>query len=121
LGNIYEWIDGLVTDASRNMLTANSSFNDTGSGYTNNGQGATANIGNYMSKPQGGTKTGFIAKEVSGSATTYFCDYADLFASCVAYCGSDWANAATAGAFRLDVIYAASNSHASIAARLMYL
>lgn len=120
-GNIYEWIDGLVTDASRNMLTANSSFNDTGSGYTNNGQGATSNIGNYMSKPQGGTKTGFIAKEVSGSATTYFCDYAYLYASCVASFGGSWDYAATAGAFLLSVYYAASYSGAHVAARLMYL
>lgn len=120
-GNIWEWIDGLVTDASRNMLTANSSFNDTGSGYTNNGQGATANIGGYMSKPQGGTKTGFIAKEVSGSETTYFCDYASLNTLCVAYFGGDWSNASIAGAFRLNVGYAASYSFAYVAARLMYL
>jgi hypothetical protein len=120
-GNIWEWIDGLVTDASRNMLTANSSFNDTGSGYTNNGQGATANIGNYMSKPQGGTKTGFIAKEVSGSETTYFCDYASLLASCVACFGGYWSDASGAGAFRLHVTYAASDSYAAVAARLMYL
>ena len=120
-GNIYEWIDGLVTDASRNMLTANSSFNDTGAGYTNNGQGATANIANYMSKPQGGTKTGFIAKEVTGSETTYFCDYASLSASCVARFGGNWSNASDAGAFPLYVNNAASASYAYVAARLMYL
>lgn len=120
-GNIWEWIDGLVTDSTRNVLTANSGFNDSGSGYTNNGQGATANIGNYMSKPQGTTKTGFVAKEVSGSESTYFCDSAALYASCVARFGGAWTNAANAGAFRLVVTYTASYSVASIAARLMYL
>lgn len=121
-GNIWEWIDGLVSDSSRNVLTANSGFNDSGSGYTNNGNGGvSANIGNYMSKPQGSTKAGFVAKEVSGSETTYFCDYAGLYASCVAAFGGHWTDAASAGAFRLDVDDASSYSIAGIAARLMYL
>ena len=121
-GNIWEWIDGLVSDSSRNVLTANSGFNDSGSGYTNNGNGGvSANIGNYMSKPQGSTKAGFVAKEVNGSETTYFCDFAYLYASCVAGFGGGWNNAAFAGAFPLDVSNASSNSGAGVAARLMYL
>lgn len=120
-GNVYEWIDGIITDSTRNILTATDKFNDTGSSYTNRGQGATSNIGNYMSKPQGTTETGFLAKEVSGSATTYFCDYAALSASCVAYFGGTWSTASNAGAFRLDVNGAASAYTAHIAARLMYL
>lgn len=120
-GNVWEWIDGIVTTSTRNMLTATTGFNDTGSGYTDQGQGATADIGGYMNKPQGSTKTGFLAKEVSGSETTYFCDSAYLCASCVACFGGNWGGASNAGAFRLYVIYAASVSVASIAARLMYL
>ena len=120
-GNIWEWIDGLVTNSTRDILTATANFNDTGSGYSNQGQGATADIGNYMSKPQGTTKTGFIAKEVSGSATTYFCDYAILYASRVAYFGGSWGYGSDAGAFRLYVNYSADNSSAYVAARLMYL
>ena len=121
-GNIWEWIDGLVTDSSRNILTGNDSFNDSGSGYTNNGNGGvTSNIGNYLSVPQGNTKTGFVAKTVSGSATTYFCDCAYLYASCVAGFGGGWSDAAIAGAFALSVRNAASVSDAGIAARLMYL
>ena len=120
-GNIWEWIDGCVTNSTRNILTGNDNFNDSGSGYTDNGQGATANIGNYMSKPQGTTKTGFLAKEVSGSDSTYFCDSASLYASCVARFGGHWIDASYAGAFRLYVNYASSGSNASIAARLMYL
>ena len=120
-GNIWEWIDGCVTNSTRNILTGNDNFNDSGSGYTDNGQGATANIGNYMSKPQGTTKTGFLAKEVNGSESTYFCDYAYLFASCVALFGGGWIDAAVAGTFQLDVNNAASDSGAYVAARLMYL
>lgn len=120
-GNIWEWIDGIVTDSTRNILTATDNFNDSGSGYKNQGQGATSNIGNYMSKPQGKSETGFLAKEVNGSQSTYFCDYASLYASCVALFGSYWGDGATAGAFHLHVAYAASASAASLAARLMFL
>ena len=120
-GNIWEWIDGCVTNSTRNILTGNDNFNDSGSGYTDNGQGATADIGNYMSKPQGKTKTGFLAKEVNGSESTYFCDSAYLYASCVAVFGGHWNDAAAAGAFRLIVLNTASSSLAHVAARLMYL
>lgn len=120
-GNVWEWIDGIVTDSTRNILTATDNFNDSGSGYTNQGQGATSNIGGYMSVPQGTTKTGFLAKTVGGSATTYFCDYASLYASCVAQFGGDWGHGSTAGAFPLYVYYASSVSSSYIAARLMYL
>lgn len=120
-GNIWEWIDGIVTDGSHNMLTATDNFNDAGTGYTNQGKGASANIGNYMSKPQGTTETGFLAKEVNGSETTYFCDGANLRSGCVGLFGGHWNPASNAGAFRLNVDNAASYSSASISARLMYL
>ena len=121
-GNAWEWIDGIVSDSSRNVLTANSGFNDNGSGYTNNGNGGvSSDIGNYMSKPQGSTKAGFVVKGDSGSTTTYFCDYAFLSASSVAWFGGHWNDAANAGAFLLYLAYAYPGSPALVAARLMYL
>ena len=120
-GNIWEWIDGIVTNSTRNLLTATTSFNDSGTGYTDRGQGATADLSNYISKPQGTSETGFIAKEVSGSSSTYFCDYGSLYASKVAIFGGKWNDAGTAGAFSFGLYYASSNSDASITARLMYL
>ena len=120
-GNVREWIDGLVSTSTWNMRTATDNFNDTGAGYMDNGQGASANIGNYMSKPQGTTKTGFIAKEVTGSDSTYFCDSAYLNSSCVANFGGYWSHASHAGAFYLPVNNAASISDATIGARLMFL
>ena len=120
-GNLPWWIDGLFSDSNRNIKTAFQNFNDTGSGYTDRGQGATSDIGNYMSKPQGTSQTGFIAKEVSGSASTYFCDYAYLCASRLPYFGGDWKYASAAGAFSLHVYLAASYSFSSLGGRLMYL
>jgi hypothetical protein len=120
-GNLRWWIDGLFSDASRNILTAFDNFNDTGSGYTSRGQGATADIGNYMSKPQGSSEAGFIAKEVTGSATTHFTDYAYLNASRLPSFGGYWRYADYAGVFYLYVSHAADSSNSNCGGRLMYL
>ena len=120
-GNVYEWVDGIFSSSTRNILTAiyNKNMNDTGSGYQDNGQGASSNIGNYMSRPQGTTETGFVAKEVSGSASTYFCDYAHLYASRLAYAGGSYGYADDAGVFQLSVSISASGSTADIGGRLI--
>ncbi|HOA84392.1 MAG TPA: hypothetical protein PKN66_10610, partial [Thermodesulfovibrio thiophilus] len=65
--------------------------------------------------------TGFIAKEANGSETTYFADYAYLFASCLPFFGGSCADASTAGAFYLLVYYSASTSYSYLGGRLMYL
>lgn len=120
-GNVYERIDGVYCDSNRHILTATDGFNDSGSNYTDQGLGATTNLSSYMSKPQGTSETGFIVKEVSGSATTYFCDYGYLHAGSLAAFGGSWANASDAGAFQLYVNYSASNAGSLVGGRLMYL
>lgn len=120
-GNLLYWLDGIVTDASRNILLANQNFNDTGSGYANYGQGATADIGGYISGVQGGTETGFIAKAVSGSETTYYPDQGYLYASKVGRFGGYRSDASYAGAFSLGLSNAASSSYAIVGARLLAL
>lgn len=123
-GNYWEFVDGLCSDSARNVLTCTCAkdFDTDGTGYDNNGNGGvTANIGNYMNRPQGGSKAGFTAQSVAGSDSTYFCDYASLSASCLAIFGGAWINASYAGAFLLYVYYAFSLSSASVACRLMYL
>lgn len=120
-GNLVWWIDGLFSDGSRNMLTAFDNFNDTGSGYTSRGQGATTDIGNYMSKPQGSSETGFIAKEVSGSATTHFTDGSVLNASRLPSFGGYFASGNSTGVYCLNVSRAADFSDMVYGGRLMYL
>lgn len=120
-GNMFYWIDGIFSDASRNMLINNQSFNNTGSNYTNYGQVATANLGGYINSVQGGTETGFIPKATSGSATTYYPDYGDLTASRIATFGGRWSNASNAGAFSLNVSYSTSGSASTLGARLLAL
>ena len=120
-GNMHEWFDGIFSNSTRNILTAttNSSMNDTGSGYTDQGQGATADIGNYMNEVQGTTEKGFVAKAVSGSATTYFCDNGYLYASRLAYGGGNYGDGDYAGVFYCIVDYSASHAAASIGGRLI--
>lgn len=120
-GNVYYWIDGLYSDSNRNILTAFKDFNDTGSGYTSRGQGASSNLSGYMSKPQGTTESGFVAKETNGSTTTYFADCASLYASGLPSFGGYWISGAYAGTFQLNVTYSASNSDSYLGGRLMYL
>lgn len=123
-GNYWEFVDGLASDANRNVLTCDiaKDFVTNGTGYKNNGNGGVSvNIGNYMKLPQGGSDAGFTARDVTGSDSTYHCDFAYLSASCLAIFGGSWLYALGAGAFPLSVNYAFSFSSASVGCRLMYL
>lgn len=113
-GNINEWVDGLFCNSSRHILTGTDNFNNTGSGYMDCGVGTSSDIGGYMSKPQGSTETGFIAKKTSSSVTTYFADSAHLYAGSLPRFGGHWGNGSDAGAFRLDVDYSAANAVAVV-------
>lgn len=105
----------MTCDIAKNFVT-------NGTGYKNNGNGGvTANIANYMKLPQGGSDAGFTARDVSGSDSTYFTDYASLYASCLAIFSGYWADALYAGAFRLNVKYTFSFSDASVGCRLMFM
>lgn len=121
-GNVWSWIDGLFSDSSRNILTNTQSFNDTGSGYTNRGaSGFSSDSGGYLSKVQGGTHTGFVAKTFSGSESTYFCDDSYLYASRLPYFGGSWAYGSAAGVFYLNVHHTSSSAYANVGSRLMFL
>lgn len=120
-GNLYYCIDGLFSNATRNILTAFKTFNDTGSGYTDRGQGATSDIVGFMSVCQGTSATGFIAKTAAGSDLTYFCDYAALADSRLPFFGGNWAVGPTAGAFLLALAGSAADEIPFIGGRLMYL
>ena len=122
-GNKNYWIDGLVNNSSRQVLTAFKSFNNTGSGYTNQGVRSSDNLSGFLKIPQGDSECGFIAKEVGSpaSASTYYCDYADLNADRLACFGGNRSSADFAGAFSLQVNNSSANSYAAIGGRLIYL
>lgn len=123
-GNYYEVVDGIVSDASRNILTCQlaKDFNSDGTGYTNNGNGGvTGNIIGYMSRPQGGSNVGFVPKAVAGSDSTYFCDYCGLSASSIAICSGYWADGLRTGAFSLLINNPKTTTLASMTSRLMFM
>lgn len=121
-GNLLYCIDGIKTNASRNLLTTKnpSDFNNNAVGYDTYATGLTSSVVGYMSKPQGTTEMGFVAKEAGGSATTYFTDSANLDASYFVHFGGDRLGGTGMGAFSLRVISDGTYSP-TVGARLMYL
>ena len=118
-GNMFYWVDGVATNASRNVLLANQNFNDSGSGYTTSiPSGFTSDSGGYISQIQGTTESGFIMKTASGSATTYYADTGYIYASKVGRFGGYWSNGSSSGAFSLILYNASSDSIAYLGARL---
>lgn len=121
-GNVFYWIDGMYSDSNRNiMISKQNVFNDNGTGYSNHGIGANANVSGYINKVQGGNETGFIIKEDGGSSSTYFADGGTLNAGCLPLFGGNWSNGDYAGAFQLLVNASASNSYAYLGARSCFI
>lgn len=120
-GNFCYLIDGLVSDSSYHALTATNNFNDTGTGYKDNGALSSAYISGYMKAPHGSSELGFIVKQAGGSATTYFADSANFFAGSVPSFGGARYAELFAGAFHLAVGGDASASDDFSCGRLMYL
>lgn len=120
-GNFYYWIDGLVSSSDYHALTATNNFNDTGSGYKDNGALGSSFINGYVKSPQGTNELGFIIKQSGGSATTYFSDSAYFNAGYVPFFGGYWYAESVAGAFQLHVDGVASDADDYRCGRLMYL
>ena len=122
-GNCLAWVDGCYSDASRNILTYYKNFDGVANGTNyqySAPSGVTSDIGNYMSEIVGTTHGGFVAKAVGGSASTYYTDWAGLYAGRVPSFGGHWDDGAGAGTFRLSVYGSPSGVDSGIAARLLY-
>ena len=121
-GNLYQWVDGFYCDSSYNIKTDYNNFTGTnGSAFRySQPSGLSSDINGYMSKIQGTNNTGFVIKSTGGSETTYYADYASLYSGYFGYFGGDWSYWAFAGAFRLYVHYAASDSNSLLGCRVVY-
>lgn len=120
-GNVFEWIDGLVTDGNRDLLLATNNFNDTGSGYSKVTTGVGSNVGGYCSDVLGDNDGAFCIKASNGSSTTYFCDYSYLGAGCLPIFGGNCSGGDSAGVCCLYVNYSPSSSYSNFGGRLMFL
>lgn len=120
-GNLYQWVDGLVSTEDFHALTCYipSKMNDTGEGYDDLGQIMTQYVGGYMKAPQGTNDLGFIPKLCGGSATTYFADYADFDAGYVPIFGGCFSGVSYAGVFQLSVYYNPDYADDVLGGRLM--
>lgn len=119
-GNLYQWIDGLVSSNDGNALVATDNFNDTGDGYTDAGFVSNGD-GGYLKVPQGTNELGFMYGQGGGSATTYFSDYAGFGPGCVPYFGGSFGDGSDAGAFQLNVGYYPDDADDYLGGRLMFL
>ena len=120
-GNIWEYIDGLTTDESRNIIT-NWDYDKVGN---NNDfsfpSGLKADSSGWITDVAGTTEAGFMNISYSGSSTTYFCDYGQFKANRILVFGGRWGSEANVGPFYLSANYNMSYAYSTIGARLMYL
>lgn len=122
--NVYDWCDGIRFSGSTVYCIANpASFSDT-SGGTNVGTRATSSgyISGWTNPTADGFEYALYPNAVSGSETTYVCDYCNYSASgVVLLVGGYYGQNQYLGAFYLYGNYAASNAGASIGCRLQKL
>lgn len=127
-GSIWEWVDGLTTDANRNIITSWNSFSNEGITATtiSTTSGLTANGSGYINDVAGNTSAGFMPilfgnqNGINASSSTAWADHGALSASCVLYFGGGWSNGDLAGAFVLLAYGGASDAYAYFGARLSY-
>lgn len=122
--NVYDWCDGIRFSGSTVYCIANpASFSDT-SGGTNVGTRATSSgwISGWTNPTADGFEYALYPNAVSGSETTYVCDYCGYNSSgVVLFVGGSYGQNQVHGAFYLYGDYAASSQVASIGCRLQKL
>lgn len=122
--NVFDWCDGIRFSGSTVYCIANpASFSDT-SGGTNVGTRATSNgwISGWTNPTADGFEYALYPNAVSGSETTYVCDYCGYSASGVVLrVGGYYAQNKHRGAFYLLGNYTASIAEANTGCRLMKL
>lgn len=119
-GNRLWAVDGIATDSSCRLYTATDNFNNNRNSYLDtgiNGLGASG----WLKKVIGSSELGFIAKEFSGSSSTYYSDFSYVYASCFLFFGRYSGNDAYTGAFHYNLACNAYQAAWYFAARLMYL
>lgn len=122
--NVYDWCDGIRFSGSTVYCIANpASFSDT-SGGTNVGTRATSSgyISGWTNPTADGFEYALYPNAVSGSETTYVCDYCSYYASGVVLrVGGYYGQNQSRGAFCLVGNDAASDANAGIGCRLQKL
>lgn len=117
-GDVWERIEGCVTNASKQILVKSvPPYNTAGTDYNNTGVTAGGTSGGYISACAM-TEDGLIPKTASGSETTYYTDGLWFAASCYALVGGSSHDGFHDGALYLSVSNAVSAASWTIGAAL---
>jgi len=117
-GDIWERIEGMVTNGSTHILVKEAPpYNTSGSGYTDTGVVPGGTSGGYINAAKM-TQYGLIPKTASGSDSTYYADGLWFSTNCYALVGGACSYGLRVGAFALDVDSALSISGWGIGAAL---
>ena len=122
--NVYDWCDGIYfSGVNVNCIKNPANFSDTGGGTTVGTRASTSGwISGWTNPTVDGFEYALYPNAVSGSESTYVCDYCYYNASgVVLYVGGYYGQNQNHGAFYLDGNYAASNAYANIGCRLQKL
>ena len=120
-GNLFQWIDGIYIDSNYNILTDYNNFNDNGNGYKYSIKSKISYYaGNYMKSIHGENNGGFLIGSVSGSNSTYYCDYVQIYSGNGEIFGGDYDYATSAGIFCSLANYGTSYTGTDTGARLVY-
>lgn len=124
-GNLFQWVDGLKIDANSNIwiCTDNMNFNNTGTGtgWENIGTSEVISSRGWMSRINTSQKTGFFAKTISGSSSTYYADEIVSENNSFADFGGYYDDTSYAGIFSLNSAYDAGSGSGYRGARLVYI
>ena len=121
-GNIHEFIDGIRSDANRQIYVSDGDFNDTGSDYISAGTPSfSSDINGYLRYPNGTNLAGFVgASQTYGRSSAYFCDFVYVTKSRLVYFGGRFTEGTNGGVFRIAFSATASFTLAYVGARLMF-
>lgn len=121
-GNVFEWVDGLVTSSVRDILItkSNDDYNDGGNGYQQYDK-CFAKSG-YVDKVVGDEVNGFLPNSTDGSSSTFYadnCAQSESGGKASRY-GGAWAGGSSSGVFSLDVSVSPVIASDVLSARLSY-
>ena len=122
-GNKRQWIDGVQSGGSSNIMTTTDNFNDERKDYKSYPIDFSGTIYSYANKVQGISELGFIIKKGNASQTTYFCDYQDVSGELtkISSFGGCFNDSDSAGVFFFICSKSATFSENRTCSRLMFL
>ena len=113
-GNVYDWLGGLSTDKSCNLIIPVGNQTLTVSVDVPNNRG-------FISDIQGSTAGGFVPDGYVGSSTTYWADRGTVYSDVFPFFGGSWGYGDSVGAFRLVVGYSAIAAYSVVGSRLAFV